>query len=145
MSRVCVIVCEKKGTWAPAIARQLPAEVRLRQTRTLAECAAELSAAPLSLVALELTATNIPGVVDLVSQMSVRFPHARAMVVCEGDLAYYEWLLREAGAIYFAASTRALTGLDRLVRNHLQHIPAIRPSFATLVWETLPWADAATV
>lgn len=144
MSRVCVIVCEKKGTWAPALARQLPAEVRLRQTRTLAECAHELSVAPLSLVALELTAKNATAIADLVSRMSARFPHARAMVVCEGDLAHYEWLVREAGAVYFADSTRALVGLDNLMRNHLQRIPASRSSFAELVWEALPWAEAAT-
>ena len=73
MNKPGVIVCERSGAWATAIRRYLPAEIRLRQTRGLAECAAELSAAPQSLLALELTPGNLAGVLGLLSGLGRKF------------------------------------------------------------------------
>jgi hypothetical protein len=144
MSMPHVIVCERNGTWAAAVRRQLPSDIRMRQTRGLAECAAELRDAPMSLLVLELTAQNLAGVLDLLGRLPGRFPLARAIVVSEAGLKHCEWLVREAGAIYFAHASRDLAGLEETVRNHLQRMPAAKAGFAAQVWESLPWGDAAT-
>ena len=64
--------------------------------------------------------------------------------LAERAVAECETLLREAGALWFAASPRELAGVGRTVLNHLARLPAARGNFADHVWEALPWADAAT-
>ncbi len=144
MSMPHVIVCERTGTWAAAIRRQLPLDIRMRQTRGLAECVAELAEAPMSLLVLELTAQNLAGVLEVLGRLPGRFPLAQAIVVSDSRLKHSEWLVREAGAIYIAPSSRELAGLEETVRNHLRCVPATRAGFAAEVWDALPWGDAAT-
>lgn len=143
MNKPGVIVCERSGAWATAIRRYLPAEIRLRQTRGLAECAAELSAAPQSLLALELTPGNLAGVLGLLSGLGRKFPLAAAVVLAERGLERYEWLLREAGAVHFTASPREPDDLARLAIRHFSRISPPRAHFAAQIWDALPWSEAA--
>ena len=144
MSQPRVIICERSGIWAAALARHLPREVRFVQTRALAECSAALAAAPMSLVALETSAGNLNGVLAWLAQLPATFPLARAVVLADHGLQSHEWLLREAGAVHFAISPRELDGLAPLMQNHLARLPAPNASFAEQVWNSLPWSEAAT-
>lgn len=136
--------------WATALVRHLPREVRVSQSRGLAECTAELAKAPTSLVAIELSRQNLSAALAFLTGLSVKFTLARAIVLIDYELAECtaaecEALAREAGALYFATSPRELAGVGRTVLNHLAGLPATRGSFADHVWDALPWADAATV
>jgi hypothetical protein len=145
MSKSYVILCERSGTWAAAVARQLPGDVRLRQTGGLRECALELAEHPSSLLAVELTGQNLAQVMALVTEVSRKWPHARIIVLAQRGLDACEWLLREAGAIHFTTSPRQLVGLGGLVRRHFERIcvPSTA-SPAAHIWDALPWSGAAT-
>ena len=130
--------------WARAVARHLPANVCLRETRGLGECAAELAATPTSLLAFELTRQNFAGVLPIVSRIGGTFPRARVIILAQRGLDDYQWVLREAGAIHFTSSPRALLGLGDVIRRHFSGIPA--PPIASLAaqaWDELPWSDVA--
>ncbi len=144
MSQSQVIICERTGVWAAALAQHLPREMRLRQTRALSECTAALAVAPMSLVALEANPGNLNGILSWLVQLPVRFPFARAVVLADRGLANYEWLLRDAGAVHFTTSPRELNCLAPLVRNHLSRLPTSKAGFAELVWDSLPWSEVAT-
>ena len=139
----CLLVCERRGTWAAAMRRHLPPEIRLRETRSLAECAGGLVAAPASVVAVELTTTNLAGVLKLASELGRGFPLARLAVLAERGLEPFQWLLREAGAVHFTTSPRRPQELVRLVQRHAERIPRPRTSFAAQIWDWLPWHEAA--
>ncbi len=144
MSKPRVILCERSGAWAPAVARHLPGNVGLRETRGLAECAAELAETPTSLLALEVTRQNFAAVLALVTRIGGKFPRARVIILAQRGLDDYEWALREAGAIHFTSSPRRLLGLASLIRRHFAGIPA--PPIASLAaqaWDDLPWSDVA--
>ncbi len=144
LSKPRLIICERTGCWATAFARQLPDAVRLVQTRGLAECAAELAAAPASLLALEVTTGNLASVVELLVELAARFPAARAVVLADTETRLCEDLLREAGAIHVFDSPRKLEGMRATIRNHLAHAGTADVGFAESVWDALPWREAAS-
>jgi hypothetical protein len=139
-----IILRERSRAWAPALARRLPGDFCLRQTRGLGAAAAELDEAPTSLLALELTRQDFTGVLALVSEIGHKFSRARVIILAERGLDDYEWLFREAGAVYFTSSPRELPGLADLVRRHFRRLPTLpAASLAAQVWDTLPWNDRA--
>ena len=144
MSCPKVILCERTVRWASALVRHLPAEVRLQQTRSLAECTTELAAAPTSLVALEVTAANFAGVLPWLGRLSARHPLARAVVLADRGLVNGEWLLREAGALHVTTSPRDLGWFRGLIKNHLAGLPSPKVGLARELWDALPWSELAT-
>lgn len=140
----CTIVCERSGQWAAGLRRHLPPEIRLRETRGLADCRSELAAAPASLVVVEVTAANLDAALELLADAGRRFPLARVVAVAQRGSEFYEWLLREAGAIHFTTSPRAADVLARLAVRHAARLPLPRTAFVTQIWDALPWQDAAT-
>ena len=99
------VVCERSGAWAIALRREAaPFDLRLCETRSLADAWAVLEQSPASFLVAELTAANVDSLVDRIAGLERRFPHARAAVVAERSLADCESLVREAGAVWFAAS-----------------------------------------
>jgi DNA-binding NtrC family response regulator len=139
-----VIVCERKGAWSAGLRRHLPREVRLRETRLLADCSSALAEAPGSLVVLELTPANLDGVLELLSDVEARYPLAAVVVVAERNLEACEALLREAGAVHFATSPRTADALARLAARHLARLPQQTGTLAARIWASLPWPEAAT-
>lgn len=144
MTKPRVILCERSGAWASAIARRLPGDICLRQTRGLAEAAGELAEAPTSLLALEVTRQNFTAVLAQVSEIERKLSPARVIILAQRGLGDYEWLFREAGAIYFTSSPRELSGLVNLTLRHFSRLPAPAAlSLAAQVWDALPWSDLA--
>jgi hypothetical protein len=145
MSRARVIVFDRRGVWAAALARHVPARAHVRQTRSLAECAAELAVAPASLLVVEAASASVTSVAAWLADMGRRFPLARAVVVGERALDPHEWLLREAGAVHFVTSPRELAGVKSLIQRHFERLPRAKVGLAQRVWESLPWDSAAPV
>ena len=146
-----VIMCERSGQWAAGLRRAVgnPA-VRIRDTRRLADCLAELASAPASLVALEWTRDRRAECVDFLDRLTRCFPRARAVALAERAAAADEWLAREAGVIHFVASPRRLQPVARLIARHLSHFAAAAglegsaeagQAAAALdqFWHELPW------
>ena len=143
MNVPCMIVCERSGRWAVALAPHLAPSMRLRQTRSLAECAAVMDRAPASLLALEATRENLAGVLALLVDVTKKFPRARAIVLADRGLESYEWLLREAGAVYFTVSPRGSHDLALLAGRHLERACAPQADLAAQIWDALPWSEVA--
>ncbi len=139
-----LIVCERKGIWAARMRAHLPPRLVLRETRSLAECRAELAQAPASFVVVESTAANLADVARLLADAGRDFPLARCAAVAQRALQSYEGLLREAGAVHFATSPRTAGVMAHIASRHLEQLPTPRTSFVAQIWESLPWHEAAT-
>ncbi|MEX0678528.1 MAG: hypothetical protein WD063_15715 [Pirellulales bacterium] len=138
-----VIVCERRGIWAAGLRRHLPREIRVCETRLLADCRRELAGAPPSLVVVELSESNLAAALDLVADAVRRFPLARVVAVAERGWEPYEWLLREAGAIHFTTQPRKADTLARLAVRHVARVPLPRTTLVAEIWDSLPWHDTA--
>jgi len=136
MSTARLIVCEKTGCWANALARL---GVRVYEVRGLPACREALSTWPVSFVALEATDANIGQMVEFIGDMNRRYPAARAAALCARDMAQYQWPLREAGAVHVVFSPRRLAPLVRLVERHLAAAPEVRLSLTERLMAELPW------
>jgi hypothetical protein len=138
-----VIVCERRGIWAAGLRRHLPRAIRVRETRNFADCRRELTAWPASLVAVEVSRTNVAGALDLLTEVARKYPLARAAAVAERGCEPYEWLLREAGAIHFTTSPRESDALARLAVRLAARGPVPRTTLVAQIWDSLPWQDLA--
>ncbi len=135
-----LIVCERDGHWAVALRRGLaPESGKILQARSLPQCGAELETRPASFVAVELTNENLDDLLDRLVRLQHQFPLARAAVVADRRLGEYEWLMREAGAVYFECSPRRSDIVARLAARHLAHAPVPTQSTTERLWAGLPW------
>jgi len=137
------VICERTGAWAIGLRREAaPSGLRLYETRSLADGWAVLDQSPASFLVAELTLANTEALVNRMACLERRFPHARVAVVAERSLAEYEWLLREAGAVWFATSPRELKPIVRLAQRHVLLAPVPPRDLAQQVWSSLPWGPA---
>jgi hypothetical protein len=139
-----LIVCERTGRWAVALRRELAdTSTRIHETRTIADCWQALEEAPSSFLLVELTAANAEGLLRKVVRLQRDFPLARLAVVADRCLAACEWLMREAGAVHFACSSRELGPLSSVIIRHLAQAPAPRQTLVERIWAGLPWKKLA--
>jgi hypothetical protein len=136
-----VIVCEPGSSWAVAMRREMGSlPVRIHETRSLEECRQLLDEFPASFLVVQLTRAGLEGLLGLLAHLARDYPWARLAVVAGRELAAAEWLVREAGAVHFAASPRQLAGLVRSAHRHCEAVPGPRLSLAEEVWAGLPWS-----
>jgi DNA-binding response OmpR family regulator len=151
---VCsLIICEKTNHWAVALRWALLAQpVRVYETRTWNHAWQALQDEQSSLVAIELRRGQLEEVLRQLRQITIRSARTGAIVLTERSMAEHEWLLREAGALHVAVSTRNLAPLARLVGRFCRRERSARKliehdqdadSFAirAVVWQRLPWSD----
>ena len=137
-----VIVCERTGRWAVALRRELAgAGVRIRETRSLAECWEMLAESPGGFVVVELSAVHVDALLRQMTRLERDFPLARVAIVADRSLAHYEWLLREAGAAHFTTSTGRLGPVAQLACRHLAEAPSPPRTAKQEIWARLPWGD----
>lgn len=135
-----VIVCEKTGSWATALRNLLPsAQISLCETRTLEECAARLRESPASLVVVELTAENCPGVCRWLTRQAEQFVGMRAVAVVTGDMRDADAVVRSAGAHHVVDSMARLEKLTRWIVRHIQQAPHSKSSVRQWTWSRMPW------
>jgi DNA-binding response OmpR family regulator len=117
MAVFTVVICESDGQWAAGLRRELqPERVRLRETRRLIDCQRELEEADAGLVLIEWSAARRAELADFVDRISRRFPRTCIVVLAQRNAAGDERIAREAGAIHFTSSPRALGPVVRLIR-----------------------------
>lgn len=134
------IVCERAHFWAARIRPKLSnMSLRLYESRSLAECWQQLETAPASLLALELTATNIKSMIEALPRMTRWYPLARAVILGDRVMLEFDWLLREAGAVGTTFSPRRLDPLMRLVERHFASIQARAQTTSGCIRLRLPW------
>jgi len=137
-----VIVCEQTGRWAVALRRELAeADVRIRESRSLAECWELLAESPGGFVVVELSAGRVDGLLRRMARLERDFPLARVAVVADRSSAQYEWLVREAGAVHFTVSTGRLGPVARLACRHLADVPSPSRTTKQEIWARLPWGN----
>jgi hypothetical protein len=138
------IVCERRGTWAVRMRRELPSgTLRLDETRSLAEAWQRLAQAPASFVVAELTSQNVESLSGRLVRLRWDFPLAQGAVVASRDLAAYEPLMREAGAVMFVDSPRRLAPLVAAACRHLAAAPVFQTTLKEQIWAELPWGQGA--
>jgi DNA-binding NtrC family response regulator len=135
-----LIVCERSGRWAVVLRRELAAaNVRLHETRSLAECWEMLAEHRWSFVVVELSHDNADALLERLARRERQFPRIGVAVVADRSLRAYQWLIREAGAIHFVTSPRQLGPLAGVACRHLAHAPETRRSMTERIWASLPW------
>ena len=115
--------------------------VRIHETRSVAQCWEMLAAAPASFVAVELSEGNAGALLEKMAWLERDFPLARLAVVTQRDLAGYEWLMREAGAVHFTCSPRQSGPLADLAERHLSQAPECPRSLVEQIRARLPWGE----
>ena len=135
-----LIVCERRGRWAVLLQRKVAeAGVRVCETRSLADCRAEIALSPASLAVIELPSNNFSELLKTVRHWERDYPLLRWVAVADRSLADYEWLLREAGAVHFTCSPRQAAPLAQLACRHLAQIPPPPQTLTERIWDSLPW------
>ena len=134
------IVCEQTGRWAVGLRRDARASgLRLYETRSLADAWEMLQQHPSSFVVAELTRSNPPALLHRMAWLEHEFPLARVAVVADRSLADWQWLMREAGAVWFCSSPWQVGPIVAMARRHLQLVPVPPRSLAEQLWHDLPW------
>ena len=137
-----LIIAERSGFWAAALRIELQETgVRLWEAGPRPALPDLLAESPASFLILELTAGNAAWTVDALEQLEFRWPDVRAAIVAHRNLAEYEWLLREAGAMHFLTSPRRLAPLVDLACRHLAAAPTPKQTLSDRIWATLPWGE----
>jgi hypothetical protein len=135
-----LVVCERTGRWALALRRELAgAGLRVWETRTLKDCESVLGESPGSFVVLELGEKNIQEILDFTRNWQAEYPLFRFAVVADRDMASYNWLMQEAGAVEFVCSVRKTGALARTACRHLAQVPSLPQSLSERIWANLPW------
>jgi hypothetical protein len=142
-----LIFCERSGDWAAAwrrVAGGRPSTT-IVETRSLAECRETLEAldragSAAGFLIVELHSANVDEALDLVWRVARRFPDVAVAVVAERELASYEELVRELGALHFATSPRRLGTLVRLGARHMARQPMPALDDRERVFASLPWS-----
>jgi hypothetical protein len=144
MPHARLIICEKNGRWAVALRREIAGKCRVFETRSLEECWEELAKCPASWLVLEASETNVEPLAGRLANLGRDFAGARAMICGERNMAPWEWLLREAGAVHAVFSPRELAPAARMALCHLAQAPEPQRSFREHVWDRLPWNFVST-
>lgn len=136
------LICEASDRWTVALRWGLAGnQPQLRVTRNLDDCWQTLQESPASFVAIEVNESNLELIVRRLQELRSSFPQARAAVMCDRSLAWSQWLVREAGAVHVAVSTRDMTTVIRLADRHLAGVRRPEVGFRQSVWDRLPWQD----
>jgi hypothetical protein len=145
-ARSGLIVCETDGHWAAAMRRDtLPRGLHVYETRSLAQCWELLARLPESFVVVELDPAWSNPLMRRMTWLGRDYPRAKLAVVADRRLAACEWLLREAGAVWFACSMRECRGIVDMAARHLASVPQPSLGIAERVWTELPWGPGGGV
>jgi hypothetical protein len=140
-----LIICERSGSWSVALRGELAeAGVRLWECRSLPEAWEALAQTPSAFVIAEAACEDLDNLLRRMAWFSRDFPQGRIAVVAQKNMARFEWLLREAGAVHFLTSPRRLTPLAGLVVRHLANVPLPVQTMVQRIWASLPWGPPGT-
>ena len=136
------LVCEASNRWTIALRWALAADYsRLVVTQNLEDCWQTVRCSPASFLALELNETNLESIVKRLQDLRSTFPLARAAVMCERSMAPCQWLVREAGAVHVAVSTRDMSTVVHLAERHFDQVRRPEVGIRQRVWDRLAWQE----
>lgn len=136
------LVCETSNRWTVALRWGLAGNHSpLVVAQNLDDCWKTLESSPASFVALELNESNLESIVQRLQDLRSGFPLARAAVMCDRSLASCQWLVREAGAVHVAVSTRDMSTITRLADRHFAQVRRPEVGIRQSVWDRLAWQD----
>jgi hypothetical protein len=140
-----LIVCEGSGQWSIGLRNELASTgVRVWECRSLPEAWDALRQTPAAFVIVEAVRENLDNLLRRAAWFSRDFPHGRIAVVAQRNMARFEWLLREAGAVHFLTSPRRLAPLAGLAVRHLAGVPLPSQTMVQRIWASLPWGPSET-
>ncbi len=140
-----LIVCERSGSWSAALRSELAETgVRVWQCRSLPEAWEAMAQTPAAFVIAEAARENLDSLLRRMAWFCRDFPQGRIAVVAPRNMARFEWLLREAGAVHFLTSPRRLTPLAGAVVRHLANVPLPSLTMVDRIWASLPWGPPGT-
>ena len=137
------LVCEATNRWTVALRWSLTEnQPRPWVTNHLVDCWKTIEGSPGSFVALELSESNLESIVERLQDLRSKFPLARAAVMCDRSLAACQWLVREAGAVHVAVSTRDISDVIRLAQRHFAQARRPEVGLRQSVWDRLAWQES---
>lgn len=135
-----IITFETSGQWAVALRAALAGtEIAVIETRSLKDCWGELASAPANLVALELTTATAKRIIEVLPQLSQRYPVARAVVVGPRSLTHFAAIAAEAGAAWACFSPRQLAPIRQIAERHFAAVPNPPSDRIDRLIARLPW------
>ena len=136
------LVCEDSNRWTVALRWSLTeVQPQLVVARNLDDCWRILRDSPASFLALELNESNLELIVQRLPTLRQEFPLARAAVMCDRSLAACQWLVREAGAVHVAVSTRDMSTTINLAQRHFAETRRPEVGIRESVWDRLAWQE----
>jgi len=142
MQKARVILCEKNGTWAVALRRELSLwAIRVYETRSHGQCLEEAALSPHSFIAVEVMLDSVESSHRFVARLRGEFPSSSVVILGTPDTEPYEFALREAGAIFATFSPRRLSNVATLAHRHLTSVAESASSIRDSVFENLPWGE----
>jgi len=145
MATAGLIICEKTQRWAVALRAALRGGERsegIAETRALSQAEAAWRESPAAVLAIEVTAANLPAAVELLLKVG-RQPQSAAIVLLDDEAAAAEAMLREAGAVGVCRTALDAPAAARLIRRHWQQFPTIAADPAGDISTRLPWPEYA--
>ena len=140
-----LIVCEKASHFAPALRRELgPGGMVVVETRSIAGCDAALSESPESLVAVEVSESNLAVAVESIQRIGRCYPRAVVVVLLSVEMRAAEMLAAEAGA---SGVFHSVLEAPRLAKMALKKLALVKPVELTpqqLVAQRMPWSAQAS-
>src|SRR5436190_22288091 len=95
-----LIICEKTSHWAAAVRGEMGThQPQVVEARSLAGCEAVLAESEASLVAIEITSTNVEAALGFIVRALRRYPQASVVVLLADEATLVDGLMRETGAI----------------------------------------------
>lgn len=117
-----VILFERGDAWRRAL-RVCDAQLeQVVETRSLTECRLELQAVPASILGLAITPKDAAEVIDLLHELPVMHPLARAAVFVPLEIPFARWQFLQAGAVHVISQRRLMGEFAQVARKHIAHI-----------------------
>lgn len=146
-----VVILEAEGRWATRLLQlcpQLPRQSRWRETRSSTECMEAIQSVAGSLVILEAR-SDLPRA-PLKPESAVRYVarlgrspwQPRVVLVGGVELAPWQNLLRECGALEVIVSLRQLETILPLIGKHAACFRPAEVSLRERIWAHLPWSTS---
>ncbi len=92
-----------------------------------------------TVIDLPVLGRHVAGLLRFLARQPREFPAVRLAVAADRELAGFEWLLREAGAVDFLCSPRQVGRLARAACRHLAQVSPPPQSLSERIWAGLPW------
>ncbi len=146
MSLPTWIFCEPRGDWLVACRRALAAipdgdQIRLVDTRTVADCREAIQNSPGAFVTVELNAACCDEALKLMMELSRWWPQMAFAVTAPRAWRNYEALVRELGAVHCVVSPRQVRPLADMAVRHLARSLESDGSPPERTLARLPWSE----